>query len=169
MKYLTLAGRSLDTNRDLDQAGRHVAQKLIFYERLGLSPREFAQRRQRALAQGWNQSGPLTESPALKALADDLARRLALGRQEGPGPGWLKAQVYPGRYQGGGLKPQEPGEDSLGLAVIDAADQDQGRIEVERKPQESLAEAAARAAAELARGDQTLTGKLRALSLKVRN
>ena len=168
MFYTTLAGRVLDTERDLDEAGRHVMQKLMAWESLGLPPRDFAQKRDQALAAGWNGRGPVSESGALAMAADDLARRVAVAAGALPGPGWLRPQAWPGRYQGGGLELVGLEGERLVLRVRDASDQRRGRVAMPLAPDQSPAQALERALSELARGGGHLAGPLRELGLTLR-
>lgn len=165
MLYRTLAGRLLDTDRDLGEAERHVLQKLVAWERLGLAPAEFALRRAKALAQGWDRRGPLMPGAAFQALADDLAKRLALAG--GPGPGWFLAQAWPGRYAGGGLEARATARGELELIIHDAADLPHGPLAWPALPGEDLAQAQERALAETAPGGR-LAGEIRRLGLTAR-
>ncbi|MCA1989366.1 MAG: hypothetical protein LDL07_09525 [Desulfarculus sp.] len=168
MLYTTLAGRVLDTDRDLDQAGRHVMQKLMAWASLGLSPREFAQKRAQALAVGWDGRGPVSEGEALRAAADDLARRVAVAAGVLPGVGWLRPKVWTGRYQGGGVEVSEISGDQLVLRVHDAADQPRGRVGLTLPRDQSPVQALEQALAELAQGQGPLSGPLRSLGLTAR-
>lgn len=165
MLYTTLGGRVLDTDRDLDEAGRHVMQKLMAWESLGLGPREFAQKRTQALAVGWDGRGPVSEGEALRAANDDLARRVAVAAGTLPGVGWLRPKLWSGRYQGGGFEVAEISGDQLVLRVRDAADQPRGRVGLVLPPNQTPAQALERALAELAQGRGPLAGPLRGLGL----
>ena len=77
MIYTTRRGESFDTERDFTEAERHVLQKLFIWQELAASPAEFRQKKAEALRTGWNNSGPLQESPALKKITEDLAAKVA--------------------------------------------------------------------------------------------
>ena len=81
----TSTGKTLDTERDLTAAERHVVQKLLAWESLVASRGQFMQKKTDALLRGWDQSGPLTEGPALKAIIKDIEKRVAK-RLEGSRP-----------------------------------------------------------------------------------
>ncbi len=165
MRYTTLAGRVLDTDQDLDEAGRHVMQKLMAWESLGLSPKDFAQKRSQALAVGWDGRGPVSESEALRAANDDLARRVAVAAGTLPGVGWLRPQVWAGRFQGGGLEVAEVSGEQLVLRVRDAADQQRGRVGLPLPAGQAPAQVLEQALSELAQGRGPLAGPLRSLGL----
>ncbi len=77
MIYTTQKGESFDTEKDFTAAERHVLQKLFLWKDLVSDRQEFRQRKERALRQGWDNSGPIPESPALRAIARDLEELLA--------------------------------------------------------------------------------------------
>lgn len=168
MRYVTLAGRGVDTDRDLDEAGRHVVQKLMAWECLGLSSAEFAQKRAQALAAGWNGRGPVSESGALVDLVADLSRRVAVRAGELPGPGWLRPQFWPGRYEGGGLERVGVEQGRLVLTVRDAADLIRGQITLDLPPQREVAALLDHALDELRQGRGELAAALRGLGLSAR-
>lgn len=169
MRYVTLAGRVVDTDRDLDEAGRHVLQKLMAWESLGLTSAEFAQKRSQALAAGWNGRGPVSESGALGAVAADLARRVAIRAGDLPGPDWLKAQPWPGRYAGGGLERAGVDQGRLILLVRDAADRERGQIVLDLPPGQEVKAVLAATLADLRQGRGELAAALRGLGLGVRS
>lgn len=162
--YLTLQGRAVDTDMELTSPQRHVLQKLLTWEHLGLEPQDFAARQAKALQQGWGSLGPVEESPALKTVAGDLAARLAIRHGQAPAPGWLKAQLWPGRYAGGGLEPGRVEPRRLEVVVRDAADLERGRLWLDMAPEESPETALERALA--AAGG--LLGELAVLGLVAR-
>jgi hypothetical protein len=69
-------GRSLDTERDLTAAERHILQKLMIWESMAGTLEEFREKRARALQLGWNNSGPIPESDALRLVVEDLEGRV---------------------------------------------------------------------------------------------
>ncbi len=76
MMIRTEDGRSFDTERDLSASERHVLQKLFLWKSLAGSLQEFRDEKDKALRKGWNHSGPITESRALKAIREDLEKAL---------------------------------------------------------------------------------------------
>ena len=77
MIFTTWNGRSFDTERDLTAAERHILQKLFAWKSMARSIKEFREKRTRALQVGWNDSGPVRESPALRMIIDHLEREVA--------------------------------------------------------------------------------------------
>jgi hypothetical protein len=71
-------GKSFDTNADLTAPERHVLQKLILWEPMAPSIQEFRNKKEEALGKGWNNSGPVNESPALKSIIGELERRVSV-------------------------------------------------------------------------------------------
>lgn len=167
MIYLTLSGRAVDTDLELTSPQRHVLQKLLAWEHLGLPADDFAARRAKALHQGWSGQGPVEPSPAFRTVADDLAARLAARHGQAPGPGWLKAQAWPGRYAGGGLEVGQVQAGRVELLVRDAADLERGRLWLDMAPEETPEAALDRALAELVAGGGLLR-ELAALGLTPR-
>jgi hypothetical protein len=163
--YLTLAGRAVDTDQELSPPERHVLQKLMAWQQLGLPLADYASRRAKALQQGWDGRGPVTESPALRAVADDLAARLAVQHGQRPGPGWLKAQAWPGSYAGGGLEAGQWREGRLEIVVRDAADVPRGRLWLDTPPGQAPRQALELALAELVQGGGDLARQLADLGL----
>jgi hypothetical protein len=76
MFITTSEGQSFDTQRDLTAAERHILQKLLFWESMASTLEEFDRKRDLALQKGWNQSGPVDESPSMKSIIAELRRRL---------------------------------------------------------------------------------------------
>jgi hypothetical protein len=76
MMITTSEGQSFDTQRDLTAAERHILQKLFFWESMASTLEEFDRKRNLALQKGWNQSGPVDESPSMKCIVAELRRRL---------------------------------------------------------------------------------------------
>lgn len=165
MIYLTLAGRAVDCDLDLTSPQRHVLQKLLTWEHLGLRVDDYAARRAKALRQGWGSLGPVEPSQAFTAVADDLALRLAVHHGQASPPGWLKAQLWPGRYAGGGLEPGRMEAGRVQVVVRDAADLERGRLWLDMGPEETPQQALARALT--AAGG--LLGELAVLGLVVRS
>jgi len=82
MIFTTSQGRSYDTDKDLTAPERHILQKLFLWETMVSTIQEFRERTQDALRKGWNQSGPVPASMALKDIIRDLETRVA-NRLEG--------------------------------------------------------------------------------------
>jgi len=71
-------GQSFETNRDLSASERHILQKLFAWESMATSLEQFREKKKEALHKGWNNSGPVTESSALKAIIKDLERKVSI-------------------------------------------------------------------------------------------
>lgn len=82
----TTDGREIDTARDLTGPERHVLQKLFGWQSMSESLAQFREKTRAALAAGWNESGPITESPLLTAIIQDMERKVA-ERLDAAGPG----------------------------------------------------------------------------------
>ena len=78
----TSRGKSFDTERDLTAPERHVLQKLFIWESMASSLDQFQQKKQEALQKGWNNSGPIRESEALKTIIIDLEEKIRLRLKE---------------------------------------------------------------------------------------
>ena len=76
---LTLGnGQSFDTETDLNAPERHILQKLFFWKSMASSVEEFRGKKTEALQKGWNQSGPIGESAAMRAITRDLEEKVIL-------------------------------------------------------------------------------------------
>lgn len=71
-------GQSFETNRDLTAPERHILQKLFAWESMATSLEQFREKKKEALHKGWNNSGPVTESSALRAIIKDLERKVSI-------------------------------------------------------------------------------------------
>ncbi|HOV88256.1 MAG TPA: hypothetical protein PLM79_18010 [Syntrophobacteraceae bacterium] len=69
-------GRSVDTQKDLSAAERHILQKLFIWEAMARSVEEFRESRVRAFRLGWNNSGPVAESAVMTAILKDLEQKV---------------------------------------------------------------------------------------------
>jgi len=69
-------GTEVDTERDLSATERHVLQKLLNWRDLSTSLAMFREKKAKALAAGWNQSGPLRPGPKLTRVIALLERQL---------------------------------------------------------------------------------------------
>ena len=82
MIIATKDGKSFDTQRDLTAPERHILQKLFLWESMASSLRQFREKKDEAFIKGWNNSGPIQESMALKAIIRDLEEKVS-ARLEG--------------------------------------------------------------------------------------
>lgn len=78
MIYVTRKGDSFDPENDLSSPERHILQKLFIWQEMAATVEEFRRKKQEALLNGWNNSGPIQESPALKAITMDLEENVRL-------------------------------------------------------------------------------------------
>ena len=83
MIITTKTGRSYDTERDLIAPERHILQKLFIWESMASSVDQFRQKKREALFKGWNNSGPIQESEALKTIVADLEEKVILRLSKG--------------------------------------------------------------------------------------
>ena len=72
MILTTRTGQSFDTETDLTAAERHILQKLFLWKSMASSVEEFRKKKDEALQKGWNLSGPIRESDAMRVIARDL-------------------------------------------------------------------------------------------------
>lgn len=68
MLFDTDDGRCLDTDKDLTSAERHILQKLLFWEEMAVSVEAFRQKKEEAFRKGWNGSGPVSETEAMRSI-----------------------------------------------------------------------------------------------------
>lgn len=78
MLFNTENGKSYDTQTDLTAPERHILQKLFLWETMASSIQEFREKKEAALANGWNNSGPINESSVLKEIIAELEKRVAV-------------------------------------------------------------------------------------------
>jgi hypothetical protein len=76
MIFTIRTGELFDTERDLTAPERHILQKLLIWEAMASSLEIFRQKKQQAFQRGWNQSGPIRESEAMKAIVADLEEKV---------------------------------------------------------------------------------------------
>jgi len=74
----TQDGKTFDTEADLTAAERHVLQKLFLWKTMASSIEVFRDKKEQALLKGWNNSGPIQETPSLKDIIRDLEQKLVL-------------------------------------------------------------------------------------------
>ena len=77
MIVTTRSGGEVDTSRDLSAPERHILQKLMLWKDLAGSVEEFRGKKEQALRDGWNDSGPVRESRALSSIIRDLEENVA--------------------------------------------------------------------------------------------
>ncbi len=78
MLYTTEKGETFDLEEDFSSPERHILQKLLLWQEMAASVEVFRQKKAEALAAGWNNSGPIKESPALERVTRDLERKVVL-------------------------------------------------------------------------------------------
>ena len=76
MIITTTSGRSFDTQKDLAAPERHVLQKLFAWQDMSTSLEQFKEKKEEALQKGWNNSGPVTESIALKLIVKHMEEKV---------------------------------------------------------------------------------------------
>lgn len=72
----TRTGKTIDTATDMTAEERHILQKLMAWESLVDSLDRFREIRARAFKAGWNNSGPVRESPDLSLIIRDMEYRI---------------------------------------------------------------------------------------------
>lgn len=78
MIITTKDGKTYDTETDLTAPERHVLQKLFLWKTMASSIEVFREKKEQALVKGWNNSGPIQETPSLKDIIRDLEQKLVL-------------------------------------------------------------------------------------------
>ena len=76
MIITTKNGESFDTENDLTPPERHILQKLFLWKSMATSLHQFRQKKKEALQKGWNNSGPLNESLAIRKITADLEEKV---------------------------------------------------------------------------------------------
>lgn len=69
-------GTAIDTEKDFGPEERHIVQKLFAWTTMAESVARFRELKKKALADGWNNSGPVGESRALSLVANGLEARI---------------------------------------------------------------------------------------------
>ncbi len=72
MIITTRDGKTIDTEKDLTAVERHILQKLFLWKSMADSLDQFREKKAQALMKGWNNSGPVSESPNLRTVILDL-------------------------------------------------------------------------------------------------
>lgn len=85
MIFTTKSGESFDTDRDLSAPERHILQKLLIWKEMAPGVEEFRMKKREALLKGWGDSGPVSESRALKSITRDLEGEIILRLQREKG------------------------------------------------------------------------------------
>ncbi len=78
----TWNGKSFDTDKDLSAPERHIIQKLFAWGSLVTNLEQFREKKRDALLKGWNNSGPISESMALRTILIDLERKVVARLKE---------------------------------------------------------------------------------------
>ena len=72
MIITTKNGESFDTENDLTPPERHILQKLFLWKSMATTLQQFRKKKEEALQKGWNNSGPVSESLAIRKITADL-------------------------------------------------------------------------------------------------
>ncbi len=78
MIITTQNGAAIDTEKDLTSAERHILQKLFIWKSLVDSLEAFIEKKEKALADGWNASGPVRPSEAMRVILENLEEQVAM-------------------------------------------------------------------------------------------
>ena len=78
MIITTRDGKSFDTDKDLTAPERHVLQKLIIWQSFVSSVDQFKEKEKEAMFRGWNNSGPIKTSEAMRAIFTELEEKVVL-------------------------------------------------------------------------------------------
>ncbi len=73
----TSNGQAFDTESDLSAAERHILQKLFAWKSFVQSMKEFKEKKDRSFESGWNNSGPVAESHAMRMIIQDIEKEVA--------------------------------------------------------------------------------------------
>ena len=82
MIITTSGGSSFDTDKDLTPPERHILQKLFLWEAMAASMEQFRAEKAKAFRRGWDESGPVAESSAMRILTADMEKRLMARLQD---------------------------------------------------------------------------------------
>ena len=77
MIITTISDVGVDTDKDLSPPERQILQQLLLWQDHVASVEEFRTRKEQALTEGWNGSGPIRESRILSSIVGDLEEKLA--------------------------------------------------------------------------------------------
>jgi len=84
MVITTRDGKSFDTDKDLSAPERHILQKLIIWQLFASSVDQFREKEKEAMFKGWNNSGPIKTSEAMRAILAELEDKVALRLNQAP-------------------------------------------------------------------------------------
>ena len=76
MVITTSGNRAFDTQKDLTAPERHVLQKLFAWQDMADSVEKFREKKEEALQKGWNNSGPIRASVALKLIVKHMENKV---------------------------------------------------------------------------------------------
>ncbi len=76
MIITTSGGRAFDTQKDLTAPERHVLQKLFAWQDMADRVEQFREKKEEALQKGWNNSGPIRASVALKLIVKHMENKV---------------------------------------------------------------------------------------------
>jgi hypothetical protein len=82
MIITTRDGKSFNTDRDLTAPERHILQKLIIWQLFASSVDQFREKEREAMFRGWNNSGPINISEAMRAIFAELEDNVVLRLSE---------------------------------------------------------------------------------------
>ncbi|MFH1123087.1 MAG: hypothetical protein V1758_05445 [Pseudomonadota bacterium] len=78
MIITTKNGESFDTENDLTPPERHILQKLFLWKSMATTLQQFRKKKEEALQKGWNNSGPVSESLAIRKITADLEEKVLI-------------------------------------------------------------------------------------------
>ncbi len=76
MIITTNGGKAFDTQKDLTAPERHVLQKLFAWQDMASSVEQFREKKDEALKKGWNNTGPIRASVALKLIVNHMESKV---------------------------------------------------------------------------------------------
>ncbi len=82
MVITTRDGKSFDTDRDLTAPERHILQKLFIWQLFASSVDQFREKVKEAMSRGWNNSGPIKTSEAMRSIVAELEAKVVLRLSE---------------------------------------------------------------------------------------
>jgi hypothetical protein len=82
MIITTRDGESFDTDKDLTAPERHILQKLFIWQLFASSVDQFKEKEKEAMFRGWNNSGPIKTSKAMRAILAELEERVVVRLSE---------------------------------------------------------------------------------------
>jgi hypothetical protein len=82
MIVTTSDGSSFDTDKDLTAPERHILQKLFIWEVMAVSTEQFREQKAKAFQKGWDESGPVAESSAMRIIIAEMEKRVMARLQD---------------------------------------------------------------------------------------